>query len=169
MPWPAVRALPPVTAGLLVDVPAETVYAFLSQLPNHERVGGGRFRLDTLAADRLGARIVICGPLGIRRTVETTITRLDPARGVGGTAVVGRRTVARLNWTIHAAGERSHVALTATVVRIGVLDRVLLAAGGRRWLTRGFHRVLTSLSTSIGAAAPDAAVRVITPGPDRDG
>jgi hypothetical protein len=33
-----------------------------------------------------------------------------------------------------------------------VLDRVPLAAGGRRWLARSFHRILTLLPTTIGAA-----------------
>jgi hypothetical protein len=149
------RTVAPVTSGLLMEVSAETVYGFLSRLPNHQRMGGRVFRLDGFAADRLGAKIVICGPLGIRRTVETTITCLHPARGVGGTAAIGRRTVAHVHWTIHAAGERSHVALTATVLRIGVLDRLLLAAGGRRWLARSFHRVLTLLSTTLGAAVDD--------------
>ena len=72
MARPGVRTVAPVTSGLLMKVPAETVYGFLSQLPNHQRIGGRRFRLEALAADRLGARIVICGPLGIHRTIETT-------------------------------------------------------------------------------------------------
>jgi hypothetical protein len=163
------RAVTPVTSGLLMEIPAETVYGFLSHLPNHQRMGGRRFRLEAFAADRLGARIVICGPLGIRRTVETTITCLHPSRGVGGTAAVGRRTIAHVRWTIRAAGERSYVALTMTVLRIGVLDRLLLAAGGRRWLARSFHRVLTLLSTTIGAVAPDATVPAGAAGGDQEG
>jgi hypothetical protein len=169
MAWPGVRAVAPVTSGLLMEVTAETVYGFLSDLPNHQKMGGRRFRLDTLAADRLGARIVICGPLGIRRTVETTITYLHPSHGVGGTAAVGRRTLAHVHWSIHAAGERSHVSLTVTVLRIGVLDRVLLAVGGRRWLVRSFHRILTLLPTTIGAASLDAAVTVGAPSGDQEG
>jgi hypothetical protein len=168
MAWPAVRAVAPVTSGLLMEVPAETVYGFLSDLPNHQKMGGRRFRLDTFAADQLGARIVICGPLSIRRTVETTITHLHPSHGVGGTAAVGRRTLAHVHWSIQAAGEWSHVALTVTVLRIGVLDRVLLAAGGRRWLARSFHRILTLLPTTIGAATLDATVAVSAPSPDQE-
>ncbi|MGI8333914.1 hypothetical protein ACRYCC_28525 [Actinomadura scrupuli] len=160
---PGMTAVPPVTSGMLMDVPAETVYGFLSRLPNHRSMGGRRFRLESLAEDRLGAKIVIRGPLGIRRTVETTITCLHPARGVGGTAAIGRRTVAHVHWTIDAAGERSRVALTATVLRIGALDRLLLAAGGRRWLARSFHRVLTLLPGTIGAAAQHGTVPVIAP------
>jgi hypothetical protein len=150
-----------------MEVPAETVYGFLSQLPNHQRMGGRRFRLKSLAVDRLGARIVIRGPLGIRRTVETTITCLHPSRGVGGTAVIGRRTVAHVHWTIHAAGERSHVALTATVLRIGTLDRLLLAAGGRRWLARSFHRVLIMLAATLGVLVPGESPPVSVPPGDQ--
>jgi hypothetical protein len=168
MPWPSVKAVAPVTAELLIEVPAKTVYDFLSQLPNHQKMGGHRFRLDTLAPDRLGATIVICGPLGIHRTVQTTITDLHPARGVGGTATVGRRTTAHVHWTIHADGQRSHVALTATMVRTGMLDRLLLATGGRKWLTRSFHRVLTLLPTTIRAATPRATAPVRAPSPDQE-
>jgi hypothetical protein len=159
----------PVTSGLLMDVPAEAVYGFLSQLPNHQSMGGRRFRLLAFADDRLGARIVIRGPLGIRRTVETTITCLHPARGVGGTAAIGRRTVAHVHWTIDAAGERSRVALTATVLRIGTLDRLLLAAGGRRWLARSFTRVLMLLAVTIGAAGLDETMPVSVPIADQEG
>jgi hypothetical protein len=170
IPGPVVRALEPVTAALLIEVPGETVYEFLSQLPNHQRLGGRRFRLEAVATDRLGARIVICGPLGIRRTVETTITCLRPAWGVGGTARVGRRTIAHAHWIIRAAGERSQVTLTLTVSRIGMLDRLLLAAGGRRWLTCSFHRVLTLLPTIIfDAATLNAAVPVSAPSGDQEG
>jgi hypothetical protein len=168
MPWPSVRAVAPVTSELLIEVPAETVYDFLSQLPNHQKMGGHRFRLDAVAPDRLGARIVISGPLGIHRTVQTAITYLHPARGVGGTATVGRRTVAHVHWTIHPAGHRSHVALTATMVRTGMLDRLLLAAGGRTWLARNFHRILTLLPTTIRASAPEATVPVSAPSPDQE-
>jgi hypothetical protein len=160
-------AVAPVTSGLLMDIPAETVYGFLSQLPNHQSMGGRRFRLKAFADDRLGARIVIRGPLGIRRTVETTITCLHPSRSVGGTAAIGRRTLAHVHWTIDAAGERSRVALTATVLHIGALDRLLLAAGGRRWLARSFHRVLTLLPVTIGAVTPERTVPVIVPNADQ--
>ncbi|GAB2840933.1 hypothetical protein GCM10027176_50960 [Actinoallomurus bryophytorum] len=156
-----------VTSELLIEFPAETVYDFLSQLANHQRMGGHRFRLNTVAPDRLGATIVIRGPLGIHRTVQTTITCLRPARGVGGTATIGRQTVAHVHWTIHAAGDRSHVTLTATIVRTGMVDRLLLAAGGRRWLARSFHRVLTLLSATIRTAAPDATLPVNAPNPDQ--
>jgi hypothetical protein len=167
MPWPSMKAMAPVTSKLLIEAPAKTVYDFLSQLPNHQRMGGHRFRLDTVTPDRLGATIVICGPLGIHRTVQTTITYLHPARGVGGTATVGRRTIAHVHWTINPAGEQSHVALTATMVRTGVLDRLLLAAGGRKWLARNFHQVLTLLSTTIRPAAPEATAPVSAPNPDQ--
>jgi hypothetical protein len=164
-----VRAVAPVTSGLLLEVPAETVYGFLSQLPNHQRMGGRRFRLKGFAVDRLGARILVCGPLGIRRTVETTITCLHPSRGVGGTAMIGRRTVAHVHWTIDAVGERSRVALTATVLRVGALDRLLLAAGGRRWLARSFDRVLMLLAATLGAHGPGETASISVPSGDQGG
>jgi hypothetical protein len=138
-----------ITASGLVDAPAENVYGFLSQLHNHRLISGDRLHLVSLAADREGAQIVIRGPLGIRRTAETTITQRKPARGVGGTATVGSRTAAHVHWTIIPAGAGSHIALTATILRTGVLDRLLLALGGDRWLARGFDRAIQRLAAVL--------------------
>lgn len=159
--WP--RASGPVTARLVVsaarcvEAPAEAVYAFLAHLPNHERFTHRRLRLLSLSADRSGGRIAVRGPLGIRRTAETRVTELRPHALIGGTARVGRRTSATVRWTIHSAGDgTAQVALTATVLTLSPLDRLLLAIGGRRWLAHGFARTIAHLATALTALpAPD--------------
>lgn len=142
------------TAGLLVRAPAESVYGFLTDLSNHERISGDRFHLRALSADRLGARITMRGPLGIRRTAHTTITDLRPCEGVSGMATVGRRTTGALEWIIIPAAGGTRVSLTATVIRLSPLDRLLFTLGGRRWLTRGFTRAIRLMSTILEAAEP---------------
>src|ERR1700737_3652704 len=89
-----VTGIGPICSELPINAPAEIVYAFLAHLPNHERLSDRRLQLVSLASDRLGGRITIRGPLGIRRTAETTVTDLRPHVVVGGTATVGRRTAA---------------------------------------------------------------------------
>lgn len=139
----------PITSALPINVPAEIVYAFLAHLPNHERLSDRRLRLVSLATDRLGGRITIRGPLGIRRTVETTVTELRPHVVVGGTATIGRRTAARVLWTIDGRGARSQIALTATITHLGRLDRLLLALGGRRWLAYSFDQAVARLAAAL--------------------
>lgn len=141
-----------VSARLRVDAPVEAVYSFLAELSNHQRLADSRFRLRSLSTDRMSARIRMHGPLGIRRTAWTTITHLEPHRRVGGTATVGRRTAGALRWTIDPAEDGgSYVALTATVLSLGPLDRLLFTLGGRRWLTRGFHRAILLLAVAVAA------------------
>lgn len=145
-----------VSAGRHVEAPAGIVYAFLAHLPNHERFTHERLRLVSLSADRPGGRIAIRGPFGIRRTAETTVTELRPNSVVGGTARVGRRTSADVRWTIDTAGDGiSRVALTATMLSLSPLDRLLLAIGGRRWLAQGFTVAITRLAASLTAHSPE--------------
>jgi hypothetical protein len=134
-----------VTAAAVLTISAETAYEFLSHLPNHARIAGRRLRVESLATERLGGRIAIRGPLGLRRTAVTTITYLTPPVGVGGTADVGRSTTGQVDWEIRRLADGCRVTLTATILRVGVLDRVLFGMGGRWWLTRGFERAIVLL------------------------
>jgi hypothetical protein len=77
-----------------------------------------------------------------------------PPSGFGGTAAVGRRTVAYVHWGIDGAGTGSHVTLTATIVRAGALDRLLLLLGGRWWLARSFDRAVELLAAALSARRP---------------
>jgi len=147
------RGVATVTATAPMHVPARAVYDFLERLPNHALITGSGLRLEGVAADGRGARIALRGPLGIRRTARTCVTRLHRPRHFGGTAEVGRRTVAYVHWSIDHAETGSLVTLTATILRAGPLDRLLLTLGGRRWLARSFERTIALLGNAVESAA----------------
>ena len=155
-PGPGVPGVATVTSALLMRAPAHAVYGFLEPLANHALFTGRRLRLEGVSADGLGARIAIRGPLGIRRTAHTKVTNLEPPSRFGGTAAVGRRTMAYVHWGIDRAGAGSRVTLTATIVRAGVLDRLLLALGGKWWLARSFDRAVALLATALAVEEPCA-------------
>jgi hypothetical protein len=150
---PGARGVATVAATAPISAPARAVYDFLERLPNHALITGSGLRLEGVTADGRGARIALRGPLGIRRTARTCVTRLHRPRHFGGTAEVGRRTVAYVHWTIDHAETGSLVTLTATILRAGPLDRLLLALGGRRWLARSFERAIALLGTAVESAA----------------
>lgn len=134
--------------GLVSCEPA-AVYAFLADLSNHRRLGDRHFRLTGLDLENGRACIVVHGPLGVRRTARMAVTRRRPPRRWGGTATVGRRTRAAVIWQIEPHPSGSLVVLSAHVVRAEVLDRALLAFGGRAWLHRRFAATLASLAAAL--------------------
>lgn len=156
----SVRSVATVTAALALNAPARAIYDFLIRLPNHALIGGHGLRLRSVAADGRAALISLRGPLGIRRTACTRVTSLRPPHGFGGTAVVGRRTAACVHWTIEATGTGSVVTLTATIVRAGPLDRLLLALGGRWWVARSFARAITLLGAALEDSTGEPYVRI---------
>lgn len=137
------------SALLLVHAPAHAVYDFLERLPNHALITGDGLRLEGVAADGMSALISMRGPLGIRRTARTRVTTRHRPRAFGGTAAVGRRTVAYVHWAIEYAEAGSLVTLTATILRASAVDRALLTIGGRQWLTRSFDRAVALLAAAV--------------------
>jgi hypothetical protein len=91
----------------------------------------------------------MCGPLGIRRAARTRVVESHAPTRLSGTAEVGSGTIARVSWTLQPAGEHTRVRLAATVERASVLDRALLALGGRRWLERRFAGTLQTLERRV--------------------
>lgn len=149
---PGVRGVATVTATTPTRAPASAVYDFLERLSNHALITGSGLRLEAVATDGKGARIALRGPLGIRRTARTCVTRLRRPRHFGGTAAVGRHTVAYVHWSIDQAGSGAVVTLSATILRAGPLDRLLLVLGGRRWLAHSFERAVILLGAAVDEA-----------------
>jgi hypothetical protein len=149
---PDARGVATVSSALLVRAPAHAVYDFLERLPNHALITGDGLRLEGVAADGMSALISMRGPLGIRRTARTRVTTRHRPWGFGGTAAVGRRTVAYVHWAIDCTDAGSLVALTATILRAGALDRLLLTIGGRQWLARSFDRAVALLGAAVEKA-----------------
>jgi hypothetical protein len=134
--------------------PAET-YAFLSKPRNHRRLTTSRIRLlelhETEDGQLTGGLMLIRGPLGLQRLART---RLESARApahLAGTALVGAGTEVDVRWDLHPAADGGTVAvLSATVGCVAPTDRLLLTAGGRRWIRGLFSATLDRLAAELG-------------------
>ena len=133
----------------MVDQPPERVYRFLEQLENHFRLNDKYLRVESLRLDRQGATITIRAPGGLRRTASTEVTTAIPPRRFGGTVTATTRTQAGAWWTIEPSGGGALVALHAEILPRGILDRLLLALGGRWWLERRCRRVVARLGAEL--------------------
>jgi hypothetical protein len=136
------------------EIPAtrETVFGFLASLENHAALGRGSVELLSLkrgARGANGAVVRLRGPLAIRRTASTAITGTRAPESISGRAWVGPRTRAFVAWQIESAPHGSTVSLRAIVERAGLLDRMLLALGGRWLLERRFASALSCLSHQL--------------------
>lgn len=137
-----------------VGAPREDVFTYLSRLENHWRLADQWIEVLSLEAgpgappgtpaDR--GRVRIRGPLAVGRTALTQVLAADAPGGMRGSAEIGRRTRARVSWTLAGAGAETEVRLSAEVERAALLDRLLLALGGRAWLRRRFRSVLGNLA-----------------------
>jgi hypothetical protein len=93
-----------------------------------------------------GGKVRLRGPLGLGRTVTTRVVTAEPASSIIGTADLSGGTLATVRWTLTPVERGTQVELAAFVEKAGLLDRLLLAAGGRRWLRRRFSSILVRLA-----------------------
>jgi hypothetical protein len=131
------------------------VFAFLADLENHWRLDDRFVELAGVDAGGRGGRVRVRGPLGISRQARTEVVAADrPEDGrpgvLQGRALVGRSTVGLVRWELVPSGAGTNVLLSAVVDRASLLDRVLLAAEGRRWLRRIFVDELRRLEVVVG-------------------
>jgi hypothetical protein len=96
-----------------------------------------------------GGRVRVKGPFGLSRTARTAVVATDAPRLLRGRAEVGRRTTGAVRWEIDPLPTGSRVTFTAEVTDTSLLDRCLLACGGRWWLARIIERAVRRLGTSI--------------------
>jgi uncharacterized protein YndB with AHSA1/START domain len=143
-------------ASAVVPASPEAVFEFLSDLHNHWAVAGRWIEVVALEGGGNGGRVRIRGPLGLHRTVATSVERVEPPERLEGTARLGR-TEARVAWTVGEALEGGTVVrLAATVVRAGPLDRAILALGGAAWMRRLFAATLARLAARFATEATSA-------------
>ena len=145
------------------DVPADPdgVFGYLSSLENHWRLADRWIEVISLERspgaspdeppDR--GEVTIRGPLGVRRKAITRVMDADPPRSMAGSARIGRRTAARVTWSLEDRGGETRVRLTAEVEEAAPLDRILLALGGRAWLQRRFASALSRLADRFAPGA----------------
>jgi hypothetical protein len=133
----------------VVDSSPERVYDFLARLENHFSLNDEYLRIEALRPDRRGATIEIRAPGGLRRTARTEVTTALAPRRFGGTVTASTRTRAGAWWTIEPRAGGARVALEAEIFPRGIVDRVLLALGGRWWLERRCGRVVARLDSAL--------------------
>jgi hypothetical protein len=125
------------------------VYGFLERLENHVRLNDKFLRVEALRPDQRGATISISAPGGVRRTAWTEVTTALAPRRFGGTVTAATRTRAGAWWTIEPSIDGTRVALQADIFPRGIVDRVLLAIGGRWWLEQRCRRVVGRLGAEL--------------------
>lgn len=132
----------PVVARAEVALPRDELYALLADLREHWRIAGGWVEPLELGDD--GGVVRLRGPLGLRRTVRTVLSERVPGERLAGEAAVGR-TRADISWTFAPTAAGTTVTLRAEVTQATLVDRLVLAAGGRRWLRNRFAKTLQRL------------------------
>ena len=144
-----------IEATALVAAPPEDVFAFLADLGNHWIVAD-RF-VEVIDLHRpggtwaQGGEVRVRGPLGVRRTATTRVVAAKAPRLLIRTAELRSGTRARVSWALAGHRESTRVRLAASVERAGVLDRALLALGGRWWLRRRVAATLEGLVAEFAA------------------
>jgi carbon monoxide dehydrogenase subunit G len=139
-----------VNATRLIRADRAQVFDFLSDLSNHWQLADGAISVVTVEPGD-GGSVRLCGPLGVRRTAHTRVEQLDPPQAMSGSAQIGSRTHAHVSWSLQTRDGGTEVALSAQVEAAGVLDRLLLAAGGRAWLESRFRLILATLAERFEA------------------
>ena len=143
----------PIEVARVIDARPTVAFDYLRDLENHWRIAGRFVEVLGLSGPpgaHDGGILRVQGPCGLRRTVRTRVTELDPPESIVGVAEAGERTWARVSWHLEPAGEGTRVTVRIAVEKAGRGDRLLLTLGGRRWLQRRLRRVLRTL-----AQAPD--------------
>lgn len=143
------RRAPDFVAETDVVVAPNEVFAFLADLENHWLLTGSRVQVLSLTGPpgaRDGGTVRIRGPLGIGRAARTKVLAAREPAGMSGRAEIGKGTVAVVSWTLSATRDGSHVRLEAILERVGPLDRLTLALGGRRVMRKVFSQTLRNLA-----------------------
>jgi uncharacterized protein YndB with AHSA1/START domain len=132
------------------------IFEFLSDLRNHWHLEQRFVDLDDVTDH--GGRVRIRGPLGVSRVARTQVLEAEPPAPVGrlhGRAEIGRTTRGEVFWEIAPVDTGSKVTLTAVPERLAVVDALLLAAGGRRWMCRLFRAALGRLDAVLAEPKRD--------------
>ena len=149
-----------VEAAALVQAPPDEVFAFLSDLRNHWRLADRFVEVLTLETSdggpARGGQVRVRGPLGMRRTATTRVVAAREPRLMIGTAELAGGTRARVSWVLARRLSATRVRLVAEIERAKLLDRVLLALGGRWWLRRRFASTLDRLAGEFARRAETA-------------
>jgi hypothetical protein len=141
-----------IEAAAVIPASREALFGYLADLENHWALAD-RFvevvELDRPEGPATGGTVRMRGPFGVTRTARTRVVAADEPNGMLGTARLGRSTLAVVSWTLIERPTGTLVLLRAELATAGVLDRLLLLAGGRAWLERRFVSTLARLGDLI--------------------
>ena len=140
-------AIARIQALRVVAASPEDVFGFLSDFGNHWELTG-RW-VEAVALEDSHGSVRIHGPLGLRRTARTTVVDATPNQVIHGTAEVPCGTLARIAWDLDPDPAGTVVRLAAEIERTAAADRMLLALGGRAWMTRRFDAILERLDAQF--------------------
>ena len=73
-----------------------------------------------------------------------------PSHVMHGTAELSGGTLARVAWELTEDAGGTFVRLSAVVEHAAAPDRILLALGGRTWMSRRFAAILARLDEQFG-------------------
>jgi hypothetical protein len=152
------RPVRPIVARRVIPAPPSEAFALLADLAEHWALAD-RW-IEVVAIDLDSSTIRLHAPFGLRRTARVRVRRREAPTLVEGEARLGLDTRASVRWELEPAlDDATAVTLTATAERVTASDRVLLALGGRRWLTWRFavtlRRLERALSVPAGEPAPE--------------
>jgi len=139
-----------------VPLAPEALYAFLATLDNHWLLTDRFVSLVSLhgpVESRTGGEIMIRGPLGLRRHASTWLDTDEPGLRLVGTALVGRRTTARVTWALTRIPDGTDVELIVSVIAAGLADRALLIVA-TPWLRRRLLGAIDRLEQQTVAERP---------------
>jgi hypothetical protein len=143
------------SARRIMAAPSAAIFSFLTDLENQCLLAYDHTQplvLDGPPGARHSATLRVRGPLGLRRRARARIVATaEPSHVI--TSVALGRTVVRFRWTLSALPASTGVELTAEIPAIGLLDRALLAAGGRRTIARRLHAALATLAEVVRVAS----------------
>jgi hypothetical protein len=101
--------------------------------------------------DAAGGVVRVKGPFGGSRVARTSVLAAERPSLLRGSAEIGRGTVGAVRWELEPSARGTRVTFTADVVRASGLDRLLLAFGGRWWLTRIVRAAVGRLGAALDA------------------
>jgi len=149
-----------ISARRRLPVGPDEAFAFLSRPHNHRHLATARVSLGELEVtgdgQLHGARMVLRGPLWLRRRARTRVVSISRPAHLAGTARVGSGTVVEVRWDLERAGTRdagapaeTSAALTARVTRLAAVERIALALGGRAWVRGLLEATLERLAAEV--------------------
>jgi hypothetical protein len=152
----------PIQAEAVMPAAPEAVFDYLARLDHHWQLMDDA--VDVISLDGDGAAgpdravVRLHGPLGIGRIARTQVLDAQRPRVLRGRAGIGhpedggRVTEGEVRWLLEPAegGAATRVFLRARVLRAGVIDRLILALGGRAWMRARFRAALERLAQALG-------------------